>query len=228
MTLPTPLDLYQLTFRFNLFRTTVQEDIAEFSLNMRGVGGAEYGDSQLHSAAIGAAAAWETNIDPGHFASNCAFFAVTARNFLADGHTNHEQSYVSTAGWVGTAPGAALPWETSLAVSLYTYPRGTFVANGRRKRGRFYLPPMSASTLDSSNSGFYTNSVLPALLTEVKAFCGDAQQDMVGADVGVLTVYSRADGVTRDVVQLTLDAKFDSQRRRENRETAGVITTTFP
>jgi hypothetical protein len=86
---------------------------------------------------------------------------------------------------------------------------------------------MSGSSLDTSNSGFYDNGSIAAQLAEQVAFLGDAQQDMVGADVGVLVIYSRVDGVHRDVVQVSMDAKFDSQRRRQNREDAGHLETSF-
>jgi hypothetical protein len=110
---------------------------------MRGVGGAEYNDAELNSAANGAVNAWQNNINQGHYSSAVVFSDVVARNFLANGHTNHEQVAVADGGWVGTASGASLPWETSLCTSLYTYPRGSFVSDARRKRGRYYLPPMT-------------------------------------------------------------------------------------
>jgi hypothetical protein len=225
---PTPLDLYTLTFEFELNRVGTNEDIALFDLSMRGVGGAEYGDSQLASAAQGGINAWVATQAPAWFSTNVHFGWVTATNYLANGHINHQQRIAVGTAWDGTDSGPALPWETTLCTSLYTYPRGTFVSNGRRKRGRYYLPPMAASRLDSSNSGYFKNSDVAAALSRQHDFCQQAQQDMVGVDVGVLVVYSRTDGVTRDVVELSLDAKFDSQRRRENREVAGYDTVAFP
>lgn len=219
-----PLDLYQLVFRFELQKLTSPADIAEFSLWMAGVDGAEYGDPQLHSAAIGACHAWQDNVNQDHFTDAVVFSTVTARNFLANGHTNHEQVFVADGSWVGTSPGASMPWETSLCCSLYTYPRGTFIPQARRRRGRFYLPPMGADQLDGSNSGFFLNSALAGLLSELHAFVSAAQQDMVGVQVGDLVVYSRTGGDSNNVTQLSIDAKFDSQRRRQNREPVGYIT----
>lgn len=223
-----PLDLYQLVFKFELLELTSPADIAEFSLWMAGVDGAEYGDPQLHSAAIGACHAWQDNVNQNHFSSAVEFSTVTARNFLANGHTNHEQVFVADGSWVGNADGASMPWETSLCVSLYTYPRGSFIPNARRRRGRFYLPPMSANQLDSTNTGFFHDSGVAPLLAEMDAFLTAAREDMVGVQVGDLVVYSRVAGESNPVTQLSLDAKFDSQRRRQNREPVGYITLDFP
>jgi hypothetical protein len=121
-----------------------------------------------------------------------------------------------------------LPWETSLAASLYTYPRGTFVPQARRKRGRFYLPPMGADQLDASNSGFFPDATIDAMLAEIVGFLQDSRETDVGAVTGTLGVFSRVDGVIRDVIQVSMDAKYDSQRRRQNRENAGIVRTDFP
>lgn len=222
------MDLYQLVFKFELLALTSPADIAEFSLWMAGVDGAEYGDPQLHSAAIGACHAWQDNVNQNHFSSAVEFSTVTARNFLANGHTNHEQVFVADGSWVGNAAGASLPWETSLCCSLYTYPRGSFIPNARRRRGRFYLPPMSSDQLENANTGFYSDGELPDLLSELQAFLHAAREDMVGVQVGDLVVYSRVDGASNNVTQLSIDAKFDSQRRRQNREPVGFITLDFP
>lgn len=225
---PTPLDLYQLVFRFDLLELTSPADIAEFSLWMAGVDGAEYGDPQLHSAAIGACHAWQDNINQGRFSTAVEFASVTARNFLANGHTNHEQVFDADGGWVGSASGASMPWETSLCQSLYCYPRGSFIPNARRRRGRFYMPPMAATVLDPTNTGFYSNSDLATLHTEVHDFLVAAEKDMVGVKIGDLVVYSRVDGSHNNVIQLSVDAKFDSQRRRQNREPVGHLEIDFP
>lgn len=224
----TPADAYQLTWNFPLTRVATQEDIAEFSLWFAGVGGAEYGDEQLASAAQGGYNAWVNNMSAGHWCNNVLLDSVTATNYLTTGHILHQQNYVGDGSWVGEHPGPAMPWETALAVSLYTYPRGTFVTHGRRKRGRYYMPPMAAGVLDGSNSGYYSDSALAALLAECKAFLEDAGQDKLGATIGTLSVFSRVDSELRPVSQVTLDAKFDSQRRRENREKAGYLVTPFP
>lgn len=224
----TPADAYFVRYQFTLIKVNTPEDIAEMGLWFRALGGAEYGDPELASIAEGAYNAWNAHMNPGLWATNVELSSVVASNYLANGHTLHEQNFVPETPWVGSDSAAAMPWETSLAVSLYTYPRGTFVTDGRRKRGRCYLPPMAASQLDPSNSGFFKNSNFAGLLTAVSAWLNDADQDRLGVQVGRLAVFSRADSETRDVVQISMDAKFDSQRRRQNREIAGHVEVAYP
>lgn len=223
----TPLNMYSLTWDFNLYRTTVREDHAEFTCFYQTVGGAQYGDAQLIHAAAGGAKAWTDNITKTNWCDNVTLSSVTATSYLANGHTFAVQQAPPPVGWTGTSDPPALPWETSLCMSLYTYPRGSFVSNARRKRGRFYLPPMAASCLDVSNSGYFDNATIAARLGEVHDFLEDSQNDELGVQIGSLGVYSRVDGICRAVTQISCDAKFDSQRRRQNRETAGVVTASF-
>ena len=152
---------------------------------------------------------------------------MTTRNYLANGHTLREQRYVPPTPWVGTSTQPSLPWETSLCVSLYCYPRGTFQPNARRRRGRFYLPPMSSAVLASNNSGFVADNVAHGVLSQMHDFCRDAWQSYLGVDEAHLGVFSRADSTVYPVVQISLDAKIDSQRRRQNREIAGALVTPF-
>jgi hypothetical protein len=224
----TPTDATLIKWFFTLTRAGTHEDVAEFGLWIDNDGGAEYGDTQLHSIAIGAEAAWAGHVSNGQYCDNVALTSTSATAFLSTGHILFEQVYVPGSPWQGAATGPALPWETSLAISLYTYPRGTFVSNGKRKRGRYYLPPMAASVLDSSNSGFVSNSLFAGLLGDQKTFLGHVGEDMVGVPVGTLSVFSRADSVLRHVSQISGDAKIDSQRRRQNRETAGTVELSFP
>jgi hypothetical protein len=222
----TPLDCYSLTYQFYLYRVTTHEDLAEFTL-WYDTDGAEYGDAELAHAAAGGAKAWTDNVSPLSWASNVLFHEVVATAYKANGHTNAVQTAPPPSAWVGTSVAPALPWETSLACSLYTYPRGAFVSDAKRKRGRFYLPPMASDQLDHSNSGFFENSTINALLTELHTFLEASQENELGAKIGTLSVFSRADSVLRAVTQISIDAKFDSQRRRQNRETAGYITASF-
>lgn len=222
-----PLSAYLVTFKFTLKRVSTAEDIAEFGLWFQGIDAAVYDDSELIHVASGASKAWTDNVNQNKYCSNVVFQGTVATNYSADGHILHEQEFASDAGWVGTADPPALPWETSLCISLYTYPRGTFVPQSKRKRGRYYLPPMAASQLDGSNSGYFLDSAIAAALDEQHSFLSDAQNTELGVPVGNLSVFSRVDGAVRHVSQISCDAKFDSQRRRENREEAGVITSSF-
>lgn len=223
----TPLDCYSLTYKFDLNQVGSNQDIAEFYLWMDG-DGAEFGDAELAHLAAGGLAAWINQMPENYFASNVVLNSCIATSYLANGHILAQQSNNETTGWHGTASGAALPWETALACSLYTYPRGTFVPNGKRKRGRFYLPPMAADQLDASNSGFLADAAVASLLGHLHDFVLAAQESDAGVPVGHLSVFSRMDSELRHVTQISLDAKFDSQRRRQNRELAGYQVTDFP
>jgi hypothetical protein len=223
----TPLDCWSLTFDFPLTRAGTQEDHAEFTLWIDG-DGTEPDDANLHSLAIGAGNAWTSNVPNLRWCNNVTLGSITATSYLADGHILRQQSVGPGTGWTGAAADPALPWETSLCISLYTYPRGTFVSHGKRKRGRFYLPPMAAAMLDSSNSGYFPDGNVDSQLGYMHDFLADVNQDMEGVGVGTLSVFSRVDSVLRPVTQISMDAKYDSQRRRQNRETAGVHTLDFP
>lgn len=223
----TPLDAYYLRYNFSLNRAGTVEDIAVFGLWMNTPGSAEYGDDELGHCAHGGYKAWADEVDTGYWTDAVTLESVTASSYLANGHTLHEQNYVPSTPWQGAGPAPSLPWETAMAISLYTYPRGTFVTNGKRKRGRFYLPPFSASTLDHSNSGYFLDSNFHTFVANMRAFLVAAQDDELGVPVGALGVFSRMDSVIRPVVQVSADAKIDSQRRRQNRETAGTYEVAF-
>lgn len=223
-----PLSAYQQRYNFSLTRVGTKEDIAVFSLWQKPLGGAVYTDSQLAEAAHGGYNAWNTNVDPGKYSAAVTLESVTCTSYDASGKTLFEQNYVAGTPWQGASSGKALPWEVSLAVSLYTYPRGTFVQNGRRKRGRYYLPVQTSNQLANNDSGYYDDSLIAGQLLEQVSFLSDSQQDSLGVQIADLAVFSRMDGVLRPVTDVYIDAKFDSQRRRENREVAGVLHQSMP
>jgi len=223
----TPTDLVELTWVFTLSRAGAAEDVAEFSINCHR-DSVEPDDAGLLKLCLGADHAWAGHMPTSHWCDNVRLSHVRGRMFMANGHTLREQQFVDDLDWHGQATDPALPWETSLALSLYTYPRGSFTANARRKRGRIYLPPMAALVLDSSNSGYFSNANIATLLGELKTFMSHVGEDDLGVKVVDPGVYSRVDSTVRDVVQLSIDAKIDSQRRRQNRETAGHIEVSFP
>lgn len=216
-----------LRYNFTLIRTDAAEDIANVDLWMAPLGGAEYGDSQLAAAAEGGYKAWATNQNEANWGNNVRLDSVVASSFNSAGHTLHEQNYVSNTPWRGGSAQKSLPWETSMVVSLYTYQRGLFEPTSRRKRGRVYLPPQTSGQLQNSNSGYYDDTALPAFMTDVHAWLKDAEKDDVGVRIAALSVFSRADMVLRPVTNLYMTAKFGSQRRRQNKEKAGVLNLPY-
>jgi hypothetical protein len=218
-----PSNLIRLTWVFDLQTGGTIEDLAEFAINC-GEDSFEPDDAQLLKLARGAFNAWESNVATSRFGTNVHLGSIIAQTFNGDGSTALKQTLVAPSDWRGTAGGACMPWETSLALSLYTYPRGSFVAHGRRKRGRIYLPPMSASVLDPANSGYFKDSDIDAFLGELTSFIEDVGNDDLGVHVVTPQVFSRVDSVMRSVTQISIDAKFDSQRRREKGQHAGYRT----
>lgn len=210
----------ELIFNFQLKKVADPEDVAQFSIWTLNVGSDPTDQTHLDNLTVTAADIWVADIGDGDFCDNVVFTGCIGRTFSSDGKTLLESSKAPHDPWAGTADPPALPWETSLAVSLYTYQPGTFQIHGRRHRGRFYLPPMAASVLDNSNSGFVANSSISARLSGYKTFLnhlGGLADDSRWATVGV---FSRMDSVVRPATFVSIDAKIDSQRRRQNRETA--------
>lgn len=219
-----PLTACEMTFTFTLSQLSEAQDIAEFSIWSTDT---EQQDPQLLDIAEGGYNSWVTHAEKANHCTGVALTSVRTRNFLENGHTLREQVFVPDTPWTGTATQPSLPWETALCISLYTYPRGSFITDGKRKRGRFYMPPFSSAVLASNDSGFIADNVAHGVLGQMHDFLRDAWQSHLGVDEGTLGVLSRVDGVCRPVIQISLDAKIDSQRRRQNREIAGVLTQDF-
>lgn len=222
-----PANNVYIRWQFTLSRVGTAEDIAEFGVWWEPVASVTDWDTFLFDQATIAWEAWVSAQNHSFWGPNVILAKVTAVHYDTTGHTLNEQVFNAGTPWVGSSTASALPWETSLAVSLYTYPRGTFTTNGRRKRGRYYLPPMSAGVLDASDSGYFDNTLVSALLSAQHTFLIAAGKDIAGVHVLDCSVLSKVDDILRPVVQISLDAKFDSQRRRENRETAGHVEVTF-
>lgn len=217
-----PTNRWMSTWHFELNRAGVVEEEANFSLHF---GGTSYEptDDQLNSIAEGAYKAWDSNVDSGHFTNAVYLVSTKSYRFNSAGKVIGIGSYADATPWAGSHAPPSLPWETSLALSLYSYERGTFVPNPRRRRGRIYLPPMAAGVLDGSNSGYYSDSGISALLTELHAFVQDAEKDALGVALAPPVVFSRVGEALYQVTDLYIDAKFDSQRRRERSEQAGKL-----
>lgn len=226
------LNAIELTWTFTLKQGSVAQDIAEFSLWFQYGPGGSAPQSDLDFLAQNGADAWSAQVSPNHYGTNVSLLNCTAKIFDVAGHTLRESQKTPADAWHGVATDACLPWETSLCISLYTYVPDTFVPNGRRQRGRYYLPPMVSTVLEGGNSGFVQNALLPTLLGEQVNFYGKLYAG-AGFDplVVIPIVYSRSAGKDSDPVppefyivsHLVADAKIDSQRRRQNREDAGRI-----
>lgn len=146
-----------------------------------------------------------------------------------------EAAFTAGTAWVGTGA-TSLPWETSLCISLYGYGAG-FVQDKRRKRGRFYLPPM-ATTVLGTQSGNITDTVLGDIRDQYGALLNDVQGMNIGSGSGGgqpdywdLRVISKGTKekplppTSTQIVRMQLDSKVDSQRRRERQQPGGQVAS---
>jgi len=106
-----------------------------------------------------------------------------------------------------------MPEEVAVALSFHAAPPFT-----ARRRGRIYIGPIGSGSITFGSSGDWcrVNSVTPANL------CSDADDLRIAAAAAGIpwVVYSRADGVARNVVGGWVDNSLDTIRRRGHDETA--------
>lgn len=223
MAVPPPTDNVEFVFQWGLLEVGEPAGVAEFTIWCSADEAQTDWDTSLAAWAHAAADAWTENISPVAYCDNVVWNQCYARHYGPDGKTANEQSSAGAHAWAGTASGPALPWETAMCVSEYTYTPGSFTPQGRRKRGRYFVPPMAASSLDPSNSGFFQNATIDAFLTEQATFYRNVGTDDFNIRQATPGVYSRADGVIRPTTYLATNAKFKSQRRRERKELPGRL-----
>jgi hypothetical protein len=169
--------------------------------------------------------AWNADIEPSRFGGLVSGNHVGVYHLGTDGRTIDKgvSAFEGGSAWVGSGPGATLPWETSIAVTLYGFDPVAFTPYASRKRGRFYLPPMSTN-MCSGGAGALDLTNMDALLAQFQSFIQDvngillhdySEVDRDGVEVGVL---SRKGGIFSPVTHLAIDNRFDVQRRRQNRQ----------
>lgn len=187
----------------------------------------------LQQLANGSNGEWRANVATEHWENSVTLANVTARHESTAGLTLHEQVYIPSGGdiWAGTGTGGSLPWQTSLCLSLYAYPRGSFVADQRSKRGRIYLPPMGVSVLNDASDGLLADDFVGDRMGEI----GQSWTNVMGftytdlpAYHPVLGVNSRRQVAFYPVVQLSVDTKLDTQRRRTRSLIPNIGTVPFP
>lgn len=112
--------------------------------------------------------------------------------------------------------GAALPPEVACCLSLYAEP-ASGVPKGRR-RGRLYIGPLAASTVD--DQGVFTDTFIEDLCNLT------ASVELALSASGVTwEIYSPTDDIMRQVVLVAADNEPDIQRRR-GREATDRTTRT--
>lgn len=188
-------------------------------------------DDYLAALAQAAIDKWTADVDHTAFSLNLELTRTLAIVQDTAGHTVREQVVSTPTGhWRGSDSSAALPWECALVIGLYTYERGSFVPNARRRRGRVYLPGLPSSGLGSGKSGLLTNTYAQARRDEL----GAVLSDLVGFSLphgggswhpGIL---SKVAGQFNDLSHLSVDNKVDVHRSRERQQAATISTVAWP
>jgi hypothetical protein len=182
-------------------------------------------NTTLLEQAVAAYNGWADHIDGNKWENSVELSNVTCR--LTDIHdkTLLKQVYIpSSSPWVGTDTSGSLPWQCSLCVSTYSYLRGTYIPNRRRRSGRFYMPPNSISVLAFVDDGLVAPETLATWLPELHTAFKASQIATYSATPAyepILVINSRGpfkdplvEPDTFAVVQLSMDNKIDTQRRR--------------
>lgn len=229
---PVPADVVHLTFRFELHETP--EDFSDIAVmgfyaqRKHFPGNTTDWPNDVQFIAEGVRDRWVSNVPlQGSFSSAVVGDVVQCIHLNAStGKTQDvgQAPFRPDHTWNGTA-GSGLPWEASVAVTLWGYEQGKFTQHKERKRGRMYLPPMASSVMGTYN-GKLTNSAQDALADAMEAFFNDVQgMELPGQTTGAsadyldVAVLSRFDQAMYPVLQVGVGNVVDSQRRRRNRQT---------
>lgn len=229
--MPQPANLVKLTMQFDLYGASgTPEDLAEFSV---------WGDTDpappadpdawLLDLATFACNQWITGVPKTRFSPGVHLHRTLAGIYNTLDILTFEQAFVATDGdWSGAADNS-LPWSNSIAISLYTYPRGSFVTQGRSKRGRIYLPPVAPTILFGGPSGEISigevNTLRDAVGDWLTAIVGHSGPGGGSFHPGVL---SKTHNYFNELGFLSVDNKMDTQRRREKQQTATISTVAWP
>lgn len=226
--MPIPADLIVCTLRFDLLEGETPVGIAEITDWIAPADTVDW-DTNCEIAAEAQANSWSLHVDPTTYSLAVRLRDSTAIHPAADGSTLNKKVAPPSDPWRGTQAGDSLPWETSLVVSLYTYPMGTFVPNGRQRRGRNYMPPMAAGVLDTAGTGGFVSTALrDHVLGDFHSFLDGFRNVSPGVPYGVPVVVSRVSSTAHPIVSLACDVKLDSQRRRERKEVPPKVAVAFP
>lgn len=241
MPLPHPPDMMRVRLRATLATDTVPVEEAQFGFYGQRVhvtGNPTDWAANVQYVADGIRDRWKEHILATALFSPAAVMESVKVDHLSatDGKVLDQgvALFGGDSAWAGTGPDS-LPWETSLAVSLFGYERGLFTQDKARKRGRFYLPPGSTELLNGK-SGQVRADQLTTLCTQIVAFLNDVQgmhltdePPLEQADSFNLVVMSIGtptkplEPTTTPVTHVYVDSEIDSQRRRQHQ--VGPLTT---
>ena len=174
---------------------------------------------------------WSTNIGQNAlFGSGVHLIRSEAYHLDTEGKTLDKGVVVagndSPVLWNGSATNT-LPYEVSAAVTLFGYDPAQFVRDARRRRGRFYLPPFSATIMDG-NTGRFSMTSLNSLKTNLDAFLNDIHRMKVGGGAPLeddmkLCVLSKTGGLATPVQAWRMGDVPDAQRRRRRNQAEAFV-----
>lgn len=110
------------------------------------------------------------------------------------------------SGFIGTATGNILPYQSCMVITLHT----GFA--GRRRRGRMYLPANGAVLGSHQFNGTNVSNVCTAMAAAFTAI------NASGAGTRVSVMSQVGDGLVTHVNEVAVDSKVDIQRRRAGHE----------
>lgn len=219
-----PPDCARVLMRYKLGT----EDIAEMGFHLQRVH--HVGDTtdwprDVNDIADKVASSWASNVPHTYWPSSVSLDRVDVYHLGTDGKTIDKGT--ATAAWAGSNANS-LPWEVSLCITTYGFDPSSFAALARRKRGRFYLPPMGVNAVDGGG-GALSGAAAADIVSGVGGFLGDVKafdlHDYGEAftDSMALGVLSRTGSIFTPITHWGFDHRFDAQRRRENKQ--GAVKT---
>lgn len=213
MVYPAGIALTQ--FRFSLQDSGTEDDIAEFGIHWQTATAAPPADwdAWLAELAEAAYASWVAHALNAQYRTNVVLSNVTARGYDTSLHTLAEQIYSAGTLWHGTGTDTCMPWQVSYVVGLYGYAPGGFAVDSRNKRGRIYLPPMQASSIDNPATAEIELETATAYVAQIDGLIGGIQDSGLSPNA-IPKVLSRTKQAVTTVGWLRGQTVFDTQRRR--------------
>lgn len=225
--MPTiPANCVKMTQQFILQNgSDVPLEIAEFSIWSDDPTGVTDWDAWLADAASHAGTTWTSGVGKTHFSPAVVASKCIMGHYSTSETLLHEQAYsYGPTDWIGSGA-KTLPWQVSLVLSLYAYERGTFVSNGKSKRGRIYLPPLADAMIADSTTGELDITTCESVRDNIGTWlAGLVSHSGPGGGSFHPVVLSRHLSQTNEVGWLSIDNKFDTQRRRA--KSLPVLTST--
>jgi len=229
--MPQPDNCVKLTMQFDLVDGGgAVQDHAEFRIwsDPPHTGGT-VSDAWLLDAADFAATSWDSVVSPTHYSPAVVLSGAVMGQYNTAGLLTAEQKFVVGASpWQGTAS-QSLPWSISAVIGLYTYPRGSFVVQGKSKRGRIYLPPLGTNIMGNSVTALMSATTAQGLRDDIGTWLtglvGHSGPGGYSFHPGVLSV---THNYFNELGQLSVDTKLDTQRRREKQQQAVIYNVDWP